>query len=192
VRRLLTPTLVELEDNYVLQVPLTQGLYALVDFAYHAAVSCYCWRAYKHRNTYYARTHQPCLADGSQRTLLLHQLIARLIGIDGPADHKNGDGLDCRAYNLRPGPALLNGANQRKQARRTSSIYKGVSFTRPGKWRAQLTLVGQCQHLGYFPTAEEAARAYDAEALRVWGDYACLNFPVVETNRILAPNTCSM
>jgi hypothetical protein len=49
-------------------------------------------------------------------------------------------------------------------------------FRRDGKWAAQINLAGRSTHLGYFVNEEDAARAYDAAALDVWGEYAYLNF----------------
>ncbi|HEX6796370.1 MAG TPA: HNH endonuclease [Ktedonobacterales bacterium] len=57
-----------------------------------------------------------------------------------------------------------------------SSGYRGVR--RIGRrWCAGLHAAGIAKHLGMFDTAEEAARAYDAAALEVYGDRAILNFP---------------
>ena len=58
---------------------------------------------------------------------------------------------------------------------------KGVAFDKKNKtnpWMAFLKLDGVRRHLGYFPTPEAAARAYDAAALAAWGNFAYQNFPV--------------
>jgi hypothetical protein len=36
---------------------------------------------------------------------------------------------------------------------------------------------GEVRHLGYFALPEEAARAYDTAARRLFGEYAAVNFP---------------
>lgn len=58
------------------------------------------------------------------------------------------------------------------------AVYKGVSyFKRTGKWIAQIAIDGKNKGLGYFLTAEDAARAYDAAAYATRGDGCYLNFP---------------
>lgn len=86
-------------------------------------------------------------------------------------DHRNGDGLDNRRANLRPATAAQNAANQQLSIANTTG-YKGVSLYRNGRFRASI----QRRHLGYFDTAADAARAYDAAALDLFGDFAHLNF----------------
>lgn len=91
------------------------------------------------------------------------------MGIVGPVDHENGNGLDCRRSNLRPGPSKLNHANQRKTTSKTTSPYKGVCwFALRNKWLATIRFDGRKQHLGLFTDEEQAARAYDAAALTAW------------------------
>jgi hypothetical protein len=58
------------------------------------------------------------------------------------------------------------------------SPYKGVGWDgRTGKWRVSVTREGVVRNVGRFLSETDAARAYDAVAREVWGEYACLNFP---------------
>lgn len=57
--------------------------------------------------------------------------------------------------------------------------FKGVSIApHRGAYLATITTDGKQRNLGYFSSAEEAARAYDIAALAFWGGGNCyLNFP---------------
>lgn len=44
-------------------------------------------------------------------------------------------------------------------------------------WQAQISRGGKYEYLGAFQSEEDAARAYDTAAIRVHGEFACLNFP---------------
>jgi hypothetical protein len=61
--------------------------------------------------------------------------------------------------------------------------YKGVTYipARPGRgaahYRAQITVDGKRIYPGERKTAAEAARLYDAAALKYFGESAYLNFP---------------
>jgi hypothetical protein len=174
-----SPLLVEFEGAQVCRIPLTQGQFALVDAQMISLVSSFTWCAYRRRDTFYACTgiRKP---DGSKTSLHLHKLIGTQLGIVGPVDHKNRNGLDNRGSNLRPGPKKLNDANQGKlRTRSTSSVYKGVYwYAQRDRWRASIVSEGKRRSLGYFRDEVSAARAYDAAARMIWGEYARPNFEV--------------
>lgn len=96
-------------------------------------------------------------------------------------DHINGNKLDNRLENLR------NCTNQQNQANRGAPVnnrsgYKGVSQHHAGaSFRAAITHHNKFIHIGAYPTAEEAARAYDEKAREFWGEYAYQNFPSAGT-----------
>ena len=90
-------------------------------------------------------------------------------------DHKNNIGTDDRWTNLRLATQLQNIMNNSVRSDNTSG-YKGVHPYKRGKRSKWVTQIGD-RHIGYFQTAEEAARAYDREAIKTFGEFAYLNFP---------------
>ena len=58
----------------------------------------------------------------------------------------------------------------------SSSKYKGVYWRKDcEKWHAQIMINGKQKHLGYFTSEEEAAEAYNKEAIKLFGEHALLN-----------------
>lgn len=90
-------------------------------------------------------------------------------------DHINGHGLDNRKANLRLATYSENLRNARI-SKRNSTGYKGVSWCkRSEKFVAHICFNGKAKFIGYFRTAQDAALAYDAAALELYGDYAKTN-----------------
>ena len=101
-------------------------------------------------------------------------------------DHINGDTMDNRRSNLRVCSKGENGRNRKTQSKNNTSGFKGVSYIGKGPdminelsrpWQAYINYNKKRYYLGRFVTPEEAARAYDAKALELHGEFARLNFP---------------
>lgn len=146
-------------------ITLTKGFVALIDEADWELVSQYRWHAHKARSNTYARSRGE---DG--RPLYLHRLI-----VDAPegkvVDHQNHCSLDCRRSNL-----VVKGvsANAQNAVYSVRDLYRGVSRQRD-KYRARIMIDGVTLNLGLYPTPEEAAAAYDREALMKFGPLAWTN-----------------
>lgn len=105
---------------------------------------------------------------------LLHRLV---VGAKRGeiVDHVNGDKLDNRRGNLRICTHVENTQN-RGPSKTNSSGFKGVWFDpRRKKFRANVRAQNKKHSLGSFDTADEAAQAYNAAALRLHGEFARLN-----------------
>lgn len=106
--------------------------------------------------------------------LIMSRMLNRKLLRDEEVDHIDGDGLNNRRNNLRIATHAQNIANQ-KVSKNNSTGYKGV-VKDGNKYRARIGHKGQDIHIGVYPTAELAARAYDEQALRLFGEFARLNF----------------
>lgn len=151
-------------------IPLTQGLFALVDDEDFEYLNQWKWYAARQWNTYYAFRQD--YSSGKPKTIRMHREV---MGEDPRnIDHRDGDGLNNQKCNLRYCTHSQNHQN-RKHHRNTSSIYKGVSLTY-NKWRAQIMNQGKVAYIGLFYTEEEAALAYDTKAKELFGEFARPNF----------------
>jgi hypothetical protein len=89
-------------------------------------------------------------------------------------DHKNRNGLDNRKSNLRAATRSEQTANSGPKMDRQ---YKGVEKLPNGRFRSRLRHGDTTKNLGCHVSAEDAAIAHDLGALRVFGEFAYLNFP---------------
>lgn len=161
------------------EIPLTQGMVALVDDEDYELVSQYRWQALRGRRTFYAQAKTP-RRDGRQTSMSMHRLILGLMGGTLHADHINGDGLDNRRNNLRPATRTQNARNRRLDYNSVSG-FKGVTAGRSGRgWQARIRVGNTLLHLGTFDTPQQAARTYDSKARDLFGEFAWLNFPDAE------------
>lgn len=160
------------------RVPLSRGLFALVDDAdYARVIAAGPWHVRPNGPRAYAQRRM--LRTGvRQTTQSLHTFLTGWPLVD----HINGDGLDNQRHNLRQATGTQNNANARRRADNRSG-FKGVS-RRPDRrsWHARIQADRKLRHLGDYATPEAAARAYDAAARELFGEFARLNFPMETTS----------
>lgn len=88
-------------------------------------------------------------------------------------DHINGDKSDNAWANLRLASLTQNNFNVGKP-KTNSSGYKGVSFGKDGRYRANISINNKTVYLGNFSTAEEAYACYCRKAVELHGEFANL------------------
>lgn len=105
----------------------------------------------------------------------MHRVIINApTGMD--VDHINGDGLDNRKINLRLVTDSENQQNRHRLSLNTSG-FRGVTWHKQAcKWQAGIKRNGKSYHLGLYTSPEDAARAYDEGARRIYGRGARTNF----------------
>ena len=137
------------------KIPLTQGLFALVDDDDYEWLMQWKWQAYKHCNTFYARRF--VTKNKRRATIRIHQQILG-IRLGMITDHKDGNGLNNQRHNLRHVTVRQNAQN--RHIKKTSK-YPGVHWEkRSERWQAQIGLNGRRKHLGYFTDERDAFSAY--------------------------------
>lgn len=159
-------------------VPLSQGLFAVIDAEDAELVGQHNWFATLKRGGYFhanTNIHTP----QGKRVLGMHGLIIygpELQGHSRLVDHQNHDTLDNRRHNLRPASPRQNAANRRASG---ACSFLGVAWhRRTSKYQVQIrSESGRNTYIGVFTDPVEGARAYDAAARERHGEFANLNFP---------------
>lgn len=161
-------------------IVLTRGKFALVDESDFKSLDRFVWEATKDgvvRNIYGGRG---C----PQRREAMHRRIMQVDDEEILVDHRNGDRFDNRRQNLRVATTAQNSANRQKSLRRASSKFKGVWWgANIKRWQASIGSPPNRRFLGCFTDEEAAARAYDAAARDIFGEFAALNFPKLPGER---------
>ena len=153
-----------------MEIELTYGHHAEIDFSDQWKIHGYVWRASIHNHIIYAVTS----IGGS--TVAMHSLIKP--PPDGfIIDHRDSNGLNNRWNNLRHVTYKQNAQHRNsKQWSENASGYRGVMLLYSGNYQARIRHDGKIVSLGAYPSAEEAARVYDEAAKKWHGEYAILNF----------------
>ena len=117
------------------------------------------------------------------RTVYMHRLLTSAPS-DLVVDHIDGNALNNRRANLRVCTRMQNfqNAGRRETPGRTSRFKGAWRVKEPCRrcWRSGITANRKYKNIGSYSTEEEAARAYDAEAKRLHGQFARLNFTAAD------------
>lgn len=154
-------------------IELSRGHFAIVDDEDYDVLSKITWYSQKLKNGIFYAARKIIVGE-RERMVYMHRFIMNTP--DGmETDHRNGDGLDNRKDNLRNCTHQQNGMNRTKQSNNHSG-FKGVCWDGyHQKWLAQIQTNGKRKRIGTFNDKKEAARAYEAEAKRLHGEFARVN-----------------
>lgn len=149
-------------------IPLTKGYETIVSPEDYERLTQYFWQVQiNHDGGIYAKSTIAGLK------IYMHRLIT-----DCPpqfhVDHKDNNGLNNTRENLR----VVNAGHnmQNRNLPRGACPFIGVVIV-GRRFRARINVNGKVTSLGYYATADEAARVYDARALEEFGPFAKVNFP---------------
>lgn len=155
------------------RIPLTRGLFAIVDDDDYEKLAAHKWCANKaNYNAIYAIRG---IWDKEEKKTVFVSMHRVIMGASKgqQVDHINGDKLDNRKANLRLCESKENQWNMRPRA----SGSKGVHFCKrrahlPTPWQAYITISKKRIHIGYYVSQQNAQDAYNAEALARFGQFA--------------------
>lgn len=140
------------------------------------ATTGYILKQHLRKNNYYQIT---LCKDKKSKTFYMHRFVAQEF-IDNPeerpfVDHINRDTKRNCVNNLRWVSISQNNMNSAK-SKNCNSIYKGVCFdTSRNKWKAYIKISGTLKNLGRYENEKDAALRYNAEAVKLFGEYASPN-----------------
>lgn len=170
------------------EIPLTQDKWAIVDAQDYEVLQRFNWFAVRRNRAGGESLWYACSmtkVNDKRAMQYMHRVILgatdRSVTVDH-VDHTHFGGLDNRRANLRLATQADQNRNTRKQSllqgTPTSSEYKGVYLDkRRGTWAVSIKVHYQKIWLGSFRSEEDAARAYDAKAEELFGEFAHKNFP---------------
>jgi hypothetical protein len=151
----------------MIKLQLPNHKWAIVDDDAPEEITAHKWQ-YDGR---YAMRFQK-IENGKFKKIYLHIAIAKpergMI-----VDHKDQNPLNCRKDNLR---VCTHSQNMQNRKPKKGKRYKGVAYLKKNnKYSARITANGKTTFLGLFVDAEKAAKAYDAAAVSLFGEFARLN-----------------
>ncbi|HEV3223889.1 MAG TPA: HNH endonuclease [Puia sp.] len=155
-----------------IEIPLTKGKFAIIDFEDLEFVMRYKWHLGSRIRSQYAIK---VLGKGDgKKYLRMHNYIMNCPN-GKVVDHIDGDGLNNKKANLRICDDGQNKCN-RKKSSTTKNRFKGAIFReRNNRWICQITHKKKRYYVGEFKTEIEAAQAYNKKAKELFGDFSNLN-----------------
>lgn len=173
-----------IDNGETLLVQLTRGKFATIDKCDYNVACQWNWLAFPvagDKGVFYAKRNMTVgkkpNGGTKQRMIGLHNAILG-VSSDAGVDHIDRNPLNCTRSNLRLATTKENSRNRGNRSDNISG-YKGVGYRGDNDcWRARIVSdTGRRISIGSFSSPEEAATAYDEYALKIFGEFAVLNFP---------------
>lgn len=177
-RRKWSPPIIS-QDGITADIELTNGKFATIDIADIPLIGSKLWFAHLHPNgKWYAM--QGSRVPGMSRQRYMHRVI---MGVTDPhigVDHKVQElTLLNTRENMRIATRTQNAYNVSKKSNNTTGFI-GVHWQTGGGFFARIKVDKKIIHLGTYPEAETAARVRDRAAIKHYGEFAVLNFPITD------------
>lgn len=152
------------------QILLVNKMVALVDDEDFESFSAKKWYSIKtDKHSIYAITKASSHSMAYMHRTIMNAQKGQIV------DHIDGDGLNNQRSNLRFATTSQNAQNMRVHKTSVSG-YKGVTWRKLDKlWYANIVINGKVLGLGNFKIKEDAAHAYNAAAIKHFGEFAHLN-----------------
>jgi hypothetical protein len=143
-----------------------ESLPCLIDTADYLLVKDHHWSPSRQPHTTYA------VSSGGVK-VRMHRLLVSCLKRSQNPDHNNLDGLDNRRRNLRVGTRSQDNANRRTKNSELGK-YKGVQ-RQGNRFLAFIKFKRKGIRLGMFDSPHDAARVYNAAAIKYFGEFARTN-----------------
>lgn len=111
------------------------------------------------------------------RTSLHRYIMGCVYGDGNKVDHIDRNTFNNSRNNLRITDNTGNSRNKSIQ-RNCTTGYKGVHRNKCGRYYGSIRMNGAGKNIGTYNSKEECARVYDMMAIKLFGEFACTNFPI--------------
>lgn len=169
------------DNPFIRHIPLTKGMYAVVDTHLYEWLMQWNWHArWTERGQRFYAGRGALNYEPEPNVVFMHkQIMGIRVGDPLEGDHVDRNSLNNTGQNLRHATPFENHLNT-GIGRANTSGYKGVSWCkRERMWIVRVRTERGRLYVGRFPEDRkvDAARAYDAKARELHGKFAVLNFP---------------
>lgn len=165
--------------KFLIESPTHGNLEVLIDTEDWNKVKNYRWYVTYDSgcDSYYVKTSYA--KNGKRIYKPLHRLLFDLEDPNIKVDHIDHNLLNNKRNNLRICTQEENARNKRQLPNSNLYNYKGCHYcyykNKTNPWQCMIGHNNKTIHIGYFPTLEQCAKAYNKAAKKYFGEFACLN-----------------